>query len=153
MGRNHEQGARIDRGRQQCLHGALGPVDTTGTVAVVPEKTPIQFHRLLTAQGKELIVVFFPGKESSYRNVAPASLGLGRIIANVDEIFTTVSSSLKSSGVRYVEVDPMFREALGAGTRIYHPNDDEHPNSAGYGLVAKLLASAIGGGQPTKDHH
>jgi lysophospholipase L1-like esterase len=102
----------------------------------------------LRTTGTRYLVVLIPTKEWVY---APWLGKLDRaeyaalrmLLEQESEVHHQVRDWLDQHGIEYVDLEPALRKAA-ATAAIYPENEDGHPTSAGYAVIAKAVAKALG---------
>jgi hypothetical protein len=83
--------------------------------------------------GAHMLVVLLPSKEETYGPL------LG---SNVDDPTRALRAALDDRGIDYLDLAPEFLQRASAGDRLFF-EVDEHPNQAGYALIARLVRAHI----------
>jgi lysophospholipase L1-like esterase len=97
------------------------------------------------AAGVHLLIVLIPTKE---RVISPrisdstARSSLAALLRAEDQVDRAVRDHLERLGIRYVSLIDDLQRAAGRG-EIYPSNDDGHPTSAGYAVIAEVVAAAV----------
>jgi hypothetical protein len=99
------------------------------------------------ATGLRFLVVLIPTKERVYapwldRLEQPEDSTLGLLLEQESEAHRQVRRSLEEHGIQYVDLEPVLRTAAAIGP-IYPENEDGHPTSAGYAVIARAVATAL----------
>ena len=89
-----------------------------------------QLHRLATAQGSQVLVVFQPSKEVIY---------LPFTGSEPPQLSEALRGELEKRNIATLQLIPAFRENAGAGEMLFFPVDG-HPNARGYRLIAEQVA-------------
>jgi len=104
--------------------------------------------RLCDSAGVRLFVALIPTKERVYQPLIEADPELRRhavlreLLAQEGEADRNVRDFLEQHGIAHVDLLPSLRDALGH-TPIYPPDEDGHPNAAGYAVIARAIGRAI----------
>ncbi len=100
------------------------------------------------AAGVHLVVALIPTKERvhapwlSQRADSPEYPAFQLLFEQEHEVDRQVRERLEKLGVRYVDLEAPLRQAA-ATDAIYPENDDGHPNSKGYAVIAHAVARAL----------
>ncbi len=131
-------GIELQSGSRMLLHTEdfrektiLASPDNETFETVVQELLAIRDANL--REGSRLIVLLQPGKEEIYAGPdgAPAADASEALRDRLDE-----------NGIEYIDATPVFRELAASGAELFFPTDG-HPNSAGYAVLAEIVADYI----------
>lgn len=86
-------------------------------------------NELASANGTACVVLLFPTKEEVYSSFLQRDLS---------GLSNAVKDELDALGIPYLDLGAVLREEAEAGRALYHEVDG-HPNSLGYGVIAKAI--------------
>ena len=118
-------------------------------------------HRLVRAQGGELVVLFIPFKAQVYLPLLEASFpgpelrralrvclggqsppGLDFVMQNRLALNDLMREFCAAEGITFLDLTADLQAALSAGHNVYFP-DDSHWNAAGHEIAAAALARLL----------
>lgn len=99
-------------------------------------------------QNVHLLVLLIPTKERAYcDHLAALGAGLppsfGRLCTAETADHAEVTAFLAQRGIAMLDMTPALRQGIERHVQLYPPDADGHPQSAGYGVIAKAVAQAL----------
>lgn len=99
-------------------------------------------------QGVKLLVVLIPTKERAYcaylkQATTPLPASHARLCDAEARTKAELMRSLDARSVRYVDASGALEENIALHVQLYPPDSDGHLQSAGYGVVAQVVADAV----------
>jgi hypothetical protein len=127
-----------------------------------------EMHRLVRAQGGELIMMFIPFKAQVYLPLLEASFpaaelrfflrislggqsppGLELVMQNRLALNDLMREFCAEEGITFLDLTADLQATLSAGHNVYFP-DDSHWNAAGHEVASTALARLLKGAEPVR---
>jgi len=102
-----------------------------------------RMHERVRSFGAKFLVVLIPTKELVFEDMvagAARSKHFSALLEHEKQMWEQTKTTLTAAGIEFVDALPVLKARLIRGEQPYPQSQDGHPNAAGQGAIAQLVA-------------